>query len=161
MRRSARLFLAIALGLLAACSDRHGGEPQPAAAERPALYDIELLYAEYQADPVAADARYRGRTLLVTGRMQRTRDRDDGHVELALKAEDAAHPVLAELLPSQSCRSAAGSSACSAADSVRPLLRGAKVYLRCTAGAPADGLPMLQACALTDTPLKAGTSRAG
>ncbi|GAA4342989.1 hypothetical protein GCM10023144_45510 [Pigmentiphaga soli] len=128
-----------------------GGRDAPAAPDTPALYDAELLYADYRENPGAADRRYAGRVFTVTGRMQRVVPAAGGAVEMDLKAADPAAPVRAQLAPMQAC---AAGTPCAAADAVAPLMRGAKVYLRCTGGGPGARVPTLLDCVLADPPAR-------
>jgi hypothetical protein len=146
-------YALVLLSALCGCSNHvHAAA---ATAQEP-LVDAELIYADYQDSVAAAEKKYRGHAVLVTGRMQRVTTTANA-ATMDLKAADPARPVPTRLRVQQPCNDDPHRQ-CTAAQALQPLLRGAKVYLDCQVGDTVKGLPDLHDCTLMPARFKPGAS---
>lgn len=98
-------------------------------APRPVM--VSKLYAEYQADEKSANARYKGETLDVIGRVAGMESDLVGSVIVKIESPNPFSPARAYL-----------------ADVSAPPVRGADVTLRCEGGGMILGSPVLRDCVL-------------
>lgn len=111
---------------------RFGAPSKPASGRSDELASSEDLFAAYHANEVSADAKYKGKTIIVSGVVQSVDKDAFGGVVVALATSNQFMPARAHT--SDAAR--AGS-----------LTKGQRVNLRCIGGGMILGAPVLNDCA--------------
>jgi hypothetical protein len=115
-------------------------------ANRLPQYQAETIRADYAADPVAADKRYRGVYFIIEGIASGIRRDDANQVFVDIRTNDANTMVRGTLLQRQIC--GPGSRLCEAEARATMVRRGQKVALECNGAGVVEGSPVLVDCLL-------------
>lgn len=113
----------------------------------------EQMYREYNANEVAADAKYKGKWVQVRGRLYSVVKGIKGDPYLALAADGygvtQVHAVLFDVQV-KALVGDSGFSVCSAAEKAAPLRRGQSVTVECLGRGSLVGVPRLEQCLIID-----------
>jgi len=120
-----------------AAAEQRPDPPAPAAAPRQATVYVsaDQLFKDYEANEVSADERYRGKVLVVTGKVTGVKKGilDDPYIELATSGP---YQSVWAHFPEER------------AGSLRALARGARITVRCIGDNVTIGMPQLKDCVL-------------
>ena len=127
-------LLVVGLALWSLWGTVRGGVPAATTRTAPQIaVSAEQLSADYRADAAAADARYKGRPLKVSGIVDGIDKNIVNNTYLTLRTPSMPMAVHAQLESSQAPRGAA-------------LARGDRVSLVCTGRGMTDGAPLVDEC---------------